>query len=54
MIKKTDPFTKKPGIAGKAYIDIGVTDEIINNFCDKESAKYIYTRSLDSEALASR
>lgn len=42
MIKKTDPFTKTPGIAGKAYIDNGVADEIINNFRDKESAKYIY------------
>ena len=30
MIKKTDPFTKTPGIVGKAYIDNGVADEIIN------------------------
>ena len=42
MNKKTDPFTRTPGIAGKAYIDNGVADEIINSFCDEDSSKFIY------------
>ncbi len=42
MIKKTDPFTRTPGIAGRAYIDNGIADEIINNFCDEESSKFVY------------
>ncbi|MCR5226110.1 MAG: hypothetical protein K6E27_02705 [Eubacterium sp.] len=41
-MKKTDPFTRTPGIAGKAYIDNGIADEIIANFCDDESEKYVY------------
>ncbi|MCR5777371.1 MAG: hypothetical protein K6G84_08155, partial [Lachnospiraceae bacterium] len=39
---KIDPFTRTPGIAGKAYIDNGIADEIIENFCSDESAKYVY------------
>ena len=39
---KSDPFTRTPGVAGKAYIDCGVADEIINNFSDNDSAKYVY------------
>ncbi|MBQ7586667.1 MAG: hypothetical protein IJT37_01410 [Lachnospiraceae bacterium] len=42
MAKKTDPFTRTPGIAGKAYIDNGIADEIIENFRSEESAKYVY------------
>lgn len=42
MIKQSDPFTRTPGIAGKAYIDNGIADEIINNFKNEESAKYVY------------
>ncbi len=39
---KTDPFTKTPGIAGKAYINNNVAREIIDSFCDKDASKYIY------------
>lgn len=42
MRTKTDPFTRTPGVAGKAYIDNGVADEIISNFCSPESEKYVY------------
>ncbi len=42
MAKKTDPFTRTPGIVGKAYIDNGIADEIIENFRSEESAKYVY------------
>ena len=41
-MNKTDPFTRTPGIAGKAYIDNGIADEIINNFRSDESSKYVY------------
>ena len=39
---KTDPFTRTPGIAGEAYIDNGIADEIINSFTSEGSAKYVY------------
>lgn len=39
---KIDPFTRTPGVAGQAYIDNGVADEIINNFCSEESNKCVY------------
>ncbi len=42
MEKRIDPFTRTPGIAGKAYIDNGVADEIITNFCSEASYKYVY------------
>ncbi len=42
MIKKTDPFTRTPGLAGNAYIDNGIADEIIESFTDSQSAKYIF------------
>ncbi len=42
MAGKVDPFTRTPGIAGKAYIDNGIADEIIENFCSDESSKYVY------------
>ena len=41
-MKKTDPFTRTPGVAGKAYIDTGIADEIINNFTSEDSSKYVY------------
>ena len=41
-MKMTDPFTRTPGVAGKAYIDSGVADEIIQAFCDENSSKYVY------------
>lgn len=42
MKEKTDPFTRTPGVAGKAYIDNGIAGEIIDSFCSPESEKYIY------------
>ncbi len=42
MVKKVDPFTRTPGIAGKAYIDNGIADEIVANFCSDESSKFVY------------
>ena len=42
MNKEIDPFTRTPGIAGKAYIDNGIADEILTNFCDDDSAKMVY------------
>lgn len=41
-MKMTDPFTRTPGVAGKAYIDSGVADEIIRNFSNDDSSKYVY------------
>lgn len=37
-----DPFTRTPGIAGNAYIDMHYADRIINDFCSDESYKYVY------------
>ena len=42
MAIKTDPFTRTPGVAGKAYIDNGVSEEIIQSFCNEEASKYVY------------
>ena len=42
MNTKTDPFTRTPGVAGQAYIDNGVAEEIITAFCNPESEKYVY------------
>ncbi len=41
-MNKIDPFARTPGVAGKAYIDNGIADEIINNFCNEDSSKYVY------------
>lgn len=38
----TDPFTRTPGIAGKAYINCGIADEIISDFTSDDSSKYVY------------
>lgn len=42
MRSGSDPFTRTPGVAGKAYIDNGVADEIIDSFLDEGSSKYVY------------
>lgn len=42
MEKRVDPFTRTPGIAGAAYIDTCIADEIINSFTSEESSKYVY------------
>ncbi|RKM63100.1 hypothetical protein D6856_02975 [Butyrivibrio sp. XB500-5] len=42
MEKRVDPFTRTPGIAGAAYIDTKIADEIIDNFTSDESSKYVY------------
>ena len=41
-MKKTDPFTRTPGVAGAAFIDMHYADEIIRNFEDDESSKFVY------------
>ena len=42
MFNVVDPFTRTPGIAGKAYIDMHYKDIVINSFENPESSKYIY------------
>lgn len=42
MQSKISPFTKTPGIAGKALIETHFSDEIIANFESAESYKYVY------------
>ncbi len=43
MTIKTDPFTRTPGLAGRAYIDSGIADTIIeylnDDFCEKHVFK---------------
>ncbi len=39
---KTDPFTRTPGLAGKAFINMHYADKIIENFAAEESFKYVY------------
>ena len=41
-MKKTDPFTRTPGVAGKAYIDNGIADEIVESFRSEDSSRYVY------------
>ncbi len=41
-MKKTDPFTRTPGVAGAAFIDMHYADEIIESFEDDHSSKYVY------------
>lgn len=36
------PFTFTPGMAGEAYIDMHYADEIVQNFKDERSEKYVY------------
>lgn len=42
MQKRLDPFTRTPGIAGKAFINMHYADTIIDAFEDTESEKYVY------------
>ena len=37
-----NPFTRTPGVAGDAFIDMHYADEIINNFESDISSKYVY------------
>ena len=37
-----DPFTRTPGVAGTAYIDMHYSDRIIKDFDSNESYKYVY------------
>lgn len=39
---KINPFTRTPGVAGEAFIDMHYADEIIRNFESEESSKYVY------------
>ncbi len=39
---KINPFTRTPGVAGAAFIDMHYADEIIQNFESDLSSKYIY------------
>ena len=41
LFNEVDPFTRTPGIAGKAYIDMHYKDIVINSFENPESSKYI-------------
>lgn len=36
------PFTFTPGMAGEAYIDMHYADEIVQNFKNEKSEKYVY------------
>lgn len=40
--KKIDPFTRTPGIAGRAYIYTGKADTVIGEFESDISSKYVY------------
>ena len=42
MSIRIDPFTRTPGLAGKAYIDTGIADTIISNFKSNDSGKHVY------------
>ena len=42
MNSKISPFTRTPGVAGKAIIETHFSDEIINNFNSEDSYKYVY------------
>ena len=41
-MKKIDPFTRTPGVAGAAFIDTHHADGIIENIESAESSKYVY------------
>ncbi len=42
MQELISPFTRTPGVAGKAFIDTHFSEEIIANFESAESYKYVY------------
>lgn len=39
---KNNPFTRTPGVAGAAFIDMHYADEIIVNFESDLSSKFVY------------
>ena len=39
---RTDPFTRTPGIAGEAFINMHYADSIIESFRNPVSSKYVY------------
>ena len=39
---KTDPFTRTPGVAGDAYIDMHYADKVLQSFQNKASSKYVF------------
>lgn len=41
-MKKNDPFTRTPGVAGAAFINMHYADEIIGSFENESSSKFIY------------
>ena len=41
-MRKINPFTRTPGVAGDAFIDMHYADEIIENFESELSSKYVY------------
>ena len=41
-MSKINPFTRTPGVAGAAFIDMHYADEIITNFDSDMSSKYVY------------
>ena len=41
-MSKIDPFTRTPGVAGAAFINMNYADEIIDNFSSDLSSKYVY------------
>ena len=41
-MNRIDPFTRTPGVAGAAFINMHYADEIIENFESEQSFKYVY------------
>ena len=39
---KVDPFTRTPGVAGNAFINMHYADKIIGSFEDERSSKFVY------------
>ncbi len=41
-MSRINPFTRTPGVAGAAFIDMHYADEIIRNFESELSSRYVY------------
>ena len=41
-MQRINPFTRTPGVAGAAFIDMHYADEIIRNFESELSSRYVY------------
>lgn len=39
---RTDPFTRTPGVAGKAFINMHYAERIVADFSDEEASKFVY------------